>query len=172
MLQDAGVPAAGLDHDGRPPVVERLDARGASTGHDRLETVDAQASLEEIDRLRAQRETRVGDDVEGDRRALGRVVLADVLDDRQLQRQADLRRRQAHAGRLVHRVAHQLDELLDLVAGDLGGGERAGGLAEDRVPRLDDLELHRASLPKHRARVEDQWQVVLKDGSRDITADE
>src|SRR6185437_1178381 len=54
VLEDPRVPAAGFDLDRRAAVIESLDRDCAGARHHRLESVDAEAALEELDRLRAE----------------------------------------------------------------------------------------------------------------------
>ena len=57
------------------------------------------------------------------------------VDHQQPLSHADLDRRQADAGRVVHRLEHVVDERLELVVESLDGG---GNDAKPRVGRLDD----------------------------------
>ena len=63
-----------------------------------------------------------------------------VFDDSKLQAEADLRRGEADSGRLVHGLAHLLDELLGRGREDFFAGELAGGLAEDGFSGGFDFE--------------------------------
>src|SRR5882724_651704 len=142
VLQDARVPAGRADRDGLAAVIERLDGHGARARHERLEPLDAEAALVVLDDLVAQREARRRDDVEGDGFALLRLALADVLDDGELQGHADLRRRQPHARRVAHRLAHELDELLELGRREVGRREGPRRRAQHGIAGLDDLQEH------------------------------
>jgi dipeptidyl aminopeptidase/acylaminoacyl peptidase len=70
-------------------------------------------------------------------RSRGLVNLELVLEDGQLQRNTQLRRRQADAGRGVHDLPHQDDQLGDFVRFQLAL-EGSGVLPQDRVPSLHD----------------------------------
>src|SRR5579863_941254 len=75
VLEDPRVPATCVDGDRLSVVVERLHVDGAGARHDSLKPFDAETAFEEIDHLRAERQPRVDDDVERNRRALGRFDL-------------------------------------------------------------------------------------------------
>jgi hypothetical protein len=66
-----------------------------------------------------------------------RIDVELVLEDRQLERDANLRCGKPHSGRFVHHLAHEGNQLLELTGADLAV-ERGGLLAEDRMPGLDD----------------------------------
>ena len=85
VLQDARVPAGGVDDHRLALVVQGVDADGARARDDRLETLDAQAAFVEFHKFMAQLETRIGNDVKGDRGSLRRGRFCRVLDYSQLE---------------------------------------------------------------------------------------
>ena len=150
VLQDAGVPACSLEVPRSCLMVEVVDTHSTCAENERGEAGKAEAALEEILVGRGfQGQHRVDKDLKGNRRAfpLGEGLGADVfhviglvLDDGELEAEADLGRGEADSGGLVHGFAHVLDELLDGGREDLFAGEFAGGLAEDRFSGELDFE--------------------------------
>src|SRR5579863_2576878 len=73
-------------------------------------------------------------------------VLGPVLYYYELQRQSDLRRRQAHSRRVTHGVAHRFDQVLDGPAHNFLRRKWAGRLAQNLFSSLQDFERHFDSL--------------------------
>ncbi len=92
------------------------------------------------------------DDLRVDEHAqIARLVLAGDVDHEQAQALADLRRRQAHAGRGVHGLGHVLDQLADAVV-DRGDG--LGFLAQPRIGVVEDGANGHGSTCKNAAQLE------------------
>src|SRR5262249_23291659 len=70
----------------------------------------AEAALRPDDVVLALEDLRVDEDAE-----IARLALFGDVDHEQLERHADLRRRETHARRRVHRLGHVVHELPDLV---------------------------------------------------------
>jgi hypothetical protein len=152
VLQDAGVPAAGLDELGFGALVEILDADGAGAGDDAGKAGEAEAAFVEISLFVAGvGDHRIDDDVEWDGAALpfGEVFRGErfeqifaVFDYGELERQADLGRCEAYTGSVTHGVAHFVNETLGLFAEDFFRRERAGLFAQDRLARQHNFQTH------------------------------
>jgi len=69
-------------------------------------------------------------------------VLRLVFDDGQLQRQSDLRRGQAYAWSVAHRVRHGFDQVLNRAAQNLVVRKAAGFLPQDWFAGLQDFKFH------------------------------
>jgi hypothetical protein len=156
VLEDASVPAGGLDELRLGALVEEFDADGAGAGDDSGEAGEAEAAFVEIFRFVAG----VGDywvdyDVKRDGAAFafGEVVRSvalqqvfAVLDHGELQGLADLRGGETDAGRVTHGVAHLADEALDFFAENFLRREEPGRFAQHRFARLDNFQTHAVSL--------------------------
>ncbi len=156
VLEDAGIPAGGLDELEFGALVEILDADGARAGNDGGKTGEAEAAFVEILHfVAAVGDDGIDDDVKRDGAALafGEVgggetfqeVFA-VFDDGELQRQADLGRGEANAGSVTHGVAHFVNQALSFFAANFFGREEAGRIAENWLARLHDFPRHLVSL--------------------------
>src|SRR5690348_11335982 len=156
MLQDACVPAARLNDFFLAALIHAFDADGPSPRHKRGKPGQAEAAFEKGNGwVRRMQDARIHNHMEGNwlsfafgeyvRRGVLQKLFA-ILDYRKLNRQADLRRREADAGRVMHRFAHIQDQALRLFADDLFGCERARSLAQHRLAHLYDFQLHNALL--------------------------
>jgi len=155
VLEDAGVPAGGLDELRFCALVEVFHSDGARARYDGGKAGEAEAAFVEIFLIVAGvSDYRIDDDVKGDGAALafGEVVRGEgfqqifaVFDDGELQWQAYLGRGEAHAGRVMHYVAHFLNEALGFFAENFFRREDAGLFAEDWLARLHDFQTHSES---------------------------
>ena len=155
VLEDAGVPAGGLDELGLGALVEVFDADGAGAGDDGGKAGEAEAAFVEIFYFVAGvGDHGIDDDVErhGAAFAFGEVgggvtfqqVFA-VFDDGELQGLADLRCGETDAGRVSHGFAHIADEALDFFAENFLRSEEPGGFAQNRFARVHNFQAHAAS---------------------------
>ncbi len=159
VLEDAGVPAGGLDELGFCALVEIFDADGARAWDDGGKTGEAEAAFVEIFVFVAGvRDNGIDDDVKRDGAALafGEVVRGEtfeqifaVFDDGELQWQAYLGCGEAHAGRVMHCVAHFVDEALGVFAENFFRSKQPGLFAENWLARLHDFQTHSES-PRRR----------------------
>ena len=152
VLEDAGVPARGLDEVGFGALVEEFDADGAGTGDNGGKAWEAEAAFVEMFQFVAGvGDYGIDDDVERDGAAFafGQVgggeafqeVLA-VFDHSELERLADLWSGEADAGGVMHGVVHVSNEALYFFAGDFVRREESGRFAEDRFARLHNFQTH------------------------------
>ena len=139
VLEDAGVPAGGLDEVGFGAFVEEFDADGAGAGDDGGKTWEAEAAFVKIFYFIAA----VGDDGiddyvkrDGVAFAFGEVVrgialqqVFTVFDYGELQGLADLGGCEAYAGGVMHCVVHIANEALDFFAENFLGREEPGRFA-------------------------------------------
>jgi hypothetical protein len=156
VLEDAGVPAGGLDEVGFGALVEEFDADGAGAGDDGGKTGEAEAAFVEIFYFVARvGDYGIDDDVKRDGAAFafgkigGGVTFQEVFavfDHGELERLADLRSGEADAGRVMHSVAHIADEALNFFAENFLRREEAGRFAENRFARLHNFQTHADSL--------------------------
>ncbi len=148
-----------LDDTGRPPredlvdwltmLVEGLDPDGAVSGHDPGDTGNAQAPLVKAHQvvIMHRLQCRIDQDGEGQRvsfpcRSIFFAQLSPslraVLKHGELERHSDLGGGQTHPRCRVHGRPHQDDKTLQLGSTKVGGVDRLGTLAKDRVSALDD----------------------------------
>jgi hypothetical protein len=156
VLEDAGVPAGGLDELWFGAFVEIFDADGAGAGNEGGKTGEAEAAFVEIPFFVAGvGDDGIDDDVKrnGAALAFGEVVGAEafqqifaVFDDGELQGEADLRSGQADAGSVAHGFAHFANEALYFFADDFLRREEPGRLAQNGFACLHNLQAHRVSL--------------------------
>ncbi len=156
VLEDAGVPAGGLDELGLGALIEVFDADGAGAGHDGGKTGEAEAAFVEIFLFVAGvSDHGIDDDVKRDGAAfafgeVGRGVAFQqvfaVFNHGELQRLADLRGGEADAGRVSHSVAHIADEALNFFADNFLRREEPGRFTEHRFARLHNSQTHAISL--------------------------
>ena len=155
VLEDAGVPAGGLDELGLGALVEVFHADGAGAGDDGGETGEAEAAFVEIFHFVARVDDHgIDDDVKRDGAALafGEIVrgiafqqVFAVFDHGELQGLADLRGGETDAGRFTHGVAHIVNEALDFFAENFLRREEAGRFAQNRFARLENFQTHAIS---------------------------
>lgn len=161
MLQDAGIPAAGLDHSEPGFFVHALYANFSGARNDSHHSGHAQAAFEEFHRSIFQKgEPGVDDHMERNGSALSLsqqfaggifCVFRTVLNHCQLQRMADLRRSQTYSGGLAHGLSHRFDQLSDARADNLLGRKGSGRLSQDWIACLYKFKLHRVqSISEHR----------------------
>jgi hypothetical protein len=156
VLQDSGVPSVRFNNDGLGLLIQAFDSNAFGAGHDRGESCHAETSFEKFRGLLSfHSQFRINQDVKrnGAALTLGRLlgrelldVLGPILDDYELQRQADLRRRQSHSRRVAHGLAHRLDQVLDGTGDNFLRRKRTSRLAQDRFSSLPDFERHLDSL--------------------------
>ena len=149
VLQDAGVPASGIDLLRNSKLVEIVHPDPAVSRHLGGVSGDAEAALEEIDlRVAVHFQPGINEYVEGNALALalaqlfaapGAVVLLAILDDGKLNAESDLRCRQADSGRLAKRFQHVGNRLLHISAQNLFLAKRTCGLPQDGLSNLDDI---------------------------------
>jgi hypothetical protein len=156
VLEDAGVPAGGLDELGLGALVEVFDADGASAGDYGGKTWEAEAAFVEIFLFAAGvGDYGIDDDVKRDGAALafGEIVrgvtfqqVFTVFNHGELERLADLRGCETDAGRVSHSVAHIADEALNFFADNFLRREEPGRFTENRFARLHNFQTHAISL--------------------------
>lgn len=156
VLEDAGVPARGLDELGLGVLVEVFDADGEGAGDYGGKTGEAEAAFVEISCfVAAVGDYGIDDDVKRDgaafafgqvSRGIGFQQVFAVFDHGKLQGLADLRRGETDAGRVMHGVAHIADEALDFFAENFLRREEPGGFAQNGFARLHNFQMHAVSL--------------------------
>src|SRR5579864_8238821 len=152
MLQDARIPAARLNHFRFGSFIHAFHADAARTRRKRHQVVQAQAAFKIFNALFAQqRDLWIDDHLERHHMALAlrqllpRPVLyifRTVLNYRQLNALANLRRGQPHARRGIHGLFHLLDQFADLAAADLVRPQRPRRPAQYGITGLDNGEWH------------------------------
>src|SRR5271154_3617616 len=165
VLEDAGVPAGGLDEVGLGALVEVFDADGAGAGDHGGKAGEAEAAFVEIFYFVAGiGDYGIDDDVKRDGAAftfgqIGRGIAFQevfaIFDYGELQGLADLWRGQADPWRVMHRVAHIADEALDFFADDFLRREEPGVSAQTRFARLHNFQTHAVSLRSRGATTSD-----------------
>ena len=137
-------------------LVERFDPNGPVARHRPGEPGDAQAPFVEADLLAAGGRVQHGIDQDGEgqlvpfpgRPLLGRQLppaLRAVVQDRELDRHADLGRGQPDPGRGGHGGPHLGDEQLELAAAQVGRVNQVSRAAQDGITALDDGQYARAA---------------------------
>ena len=156
VLEDAGVPAGGLDELSLSVFVEILDSNGTRSGNDGGKTGEAEAAFVEILFFVAGvSDHGIDDDVkrDGTALALGKLLgrqsfqqIFAVFDHCELQRQAYLWCGEADARSVTHGFAHIAYEPLNFFADNFGRREGAGCFAQNRFARLHNFQAHCVSL--------------------------
>jgi len=80
-------------------------------------------------------------------------VLLAIFDDGHLQREPDLRRRQADSGSATHSFEHAADQILNRSGNDLVGAQRPGGPSKDRLTGFTKLENHFSAILARQPRI-------------------
>lgn len=143
VLDDPGLPA--LEFLLRAPAVSRfiLEQHPLVAQHHSLQAAEREAPFKEGRGFRAQgRITRVQDGQEIQRRTVShgsrlRVDVELILEDRQLERNPNLGSGESYSWRLMHDIAHESCQLLELGVADLAV-EGGGLLPEHGMPGLHD----------------------------------
>jgi len=122
MLQNSGVPTCRLDDHGFSLFIHTFHSNLLGARHHCSEPCEAEAALEKLSGFDAQKcQFWIDENMERHCPAvtLGHLLRWEFLnefrlifDHHQLQGISDLRRRQTHAGSIVHGLAHGFDKLL------------------------------------------------------------
>lgn len=150
VLKDARVPPGGFDVARLGVFVEEFHANGVGARHHCGETRQAEAAFEEVAFVHGHlHDSGIDEDVKRDgaafflqkilRRQSFQKILA-IFDDRELQRESDLRSGETDTGRVDHGLLHVSNEPLRFFAEDFLWGEDSGGLPQDRVTGLHNFQ--------------------------------
>lgn len=152
VLKDSGIPAVGDDRHGLRLFIEALDPDTHSARNDGRESGETEATFKKFDGFgTVDYQLRIDQNMKRNRPAfaLGDVlrrellkVLRLVFDDSQLQGESDLRRRQAYARSVAHRVRHGIDQVLNRAAQNLVVRKAAGRLPQNWFAGLQDFKFH------------------------------
>jgi len=161
VLQDPRIPSCSFDHLVLRVLVKTGYAHGARPRNQGRKTGETQAALEKFCLfLPDDFKLRIDDDVKRKRAALALlqqrfsnflVIFFAVFDHRKLQREPQLRSREAYAGRFAHARSHGFDQFANFAAADFREAQRSGALPQNRVPSLDDFKFRRFHKDRSRA---------------------
>jgi hypothetical protein len=151
VLDDTGRPPREHPVDGLAVLVQRFDPDGTVAGHHPGEPGDAQAAFVEADLSAVVDEPERGVDQDGEVQTvpfsccpflLGQLApaLRAVVQHRELDGHADLRRRQPDTRRGFHGGPHPGDEQPQLAGAQIGRADRLSRAAQHRVTAFDERQ--------------------------------